>query len=316
MGHATFYPFRGERPFGTPPPERGPRDPPFWATIPHARARPPAPRRPVPERRPRPRVYDRAGGAAFTMDEFRPAKPNGMAVLFVVSGGWFSDHKDVNPLLAKPFNDRGITLFQVVPGSQPRYKIPEMEAMVSRAVRYVRANAVRLGVSPTRIGVTGMSSGGQLALMTGALANLGKPDAPDPRRSGLQPSGRDRRLRPADRHGRLRRAGAGCPGTRPGTRCSCPPSPPRPPTRRALAKAAKELSPDHLRHPRVPAHPPRPRGQGRSRAPGAVAGHGRRAREGGRRAPARRDPPARATTRASSWAARGAMFEWFEKTLK
>ncbi len=125
-------------------------------------------------------IYYKAGGAAFTMDEFRPAKPNGMAVLFMVSGGWVSDHKNINALLAGPFNAKGITLFEVVPGSQPRYKIPEMEVMVSQAVRYVRANATKLGVSPTKIGIVGMSSGGHLSLMSGAIANLGKPDAPDP----------------------------------------------------------------------------------------------------------------------------------------
>lgn len=125
-------------------------------------------------------IYYKSGGAAFTMDEFRPAKPNGMAVLFMVSGGWVSDHRSINPGLAMPFNAHGITLFEVVPGSQPRYKIPEMEAMISQAVRYVRANAAKLGVSPTKIGIVGMSSGGHLSLMAGALGAPGKPDAPDP----------------------------------------------------------------------------------------------------------------------------------------
>ncbi len=37
-------------------------------------------------------IYLKAGGAAFTMDVFKPAKPNKAAVVFMVSGGWVSDH--------------------------------------------------------------------------------------------------------------------------------------------------------------------------------------------------------------------------------
>jgi len=34
----------------------------------------------------------KSGGAAFTMDVVKPAKPNKAAVVFMVSGGWYSDH--------------------------------------------------------------------------------------------------------------------------------------------------------------------------------------------------------------------------------
>lgn len=187
-------------------------------------------------------IYMKAGGAAFTMDEFRPAKPNGMAVLFMVSGGWTSDHKDINALLAGPFNAKGITLFQVVPGSQPRYKIPEMEVMASQAVRYVRANAARLGVSPTKIGIVGMSSGGHLSLMTGALANLGKPDAKDPvERVSSRPDAIVAFAPPTDM------ADFGTPGRMPFNedkyKVFLPAFPAAPTDVPGLTKAAKELSP-------------------------------------------------------------------------
>ena len=125
-------------------------------------------------------VYMKSGGAAFTMDAFRPAKPNGIAVVSIVSGGWFSDHTGINAGLAKPFNDAGITVFEVVHGSQPRYKIPEIEAQISRAIRYVRANATRFGISPNKIGVFGGSAGGHLSLMSAVTADVGKADANDP----------------------------------------------------------------------------------------------------------------------------------------
>ncbi len=125
-------------------------------------------------------IYLKQGGAAFTMDAFRPAKPNGIAVVSIVSGGWFSDHTGINPGLAKPFTDAGITVFQVVHGAQPRYKIPEIEAQIGRAVRYVRANAAKYGVAPNKIGIFGGSAGGHLSLMSAVLGDDGKPDATDP----------------------------------------------------------------------------------------------------------------------------------------
>src|SRR5213075_2992849 len=55
-------------------------------------------------------IYMKAGGTAFTMDVLKPAKPNRAAVVFVVSGGWISDHsmlKGYEPDLEKVFVDAG-----------------------------------------------------------------------------------------------------------------------------------------------------------------------------------------------------------------
>lgn len=125
-------------------------------------------------------IYLKQGGAAFTMDVFKPAKPNGMAVIFVMSGGWFSDHSMINAGVAKGFNDNGITLIQVVHGSQPLYKIPQIEGQIVRSVRYVRANAARFGIDPKRIGMVGMSAGGHLTLMTAATGDDGNANSADP----------------------------------------------------------------------------------------------------------------------------------------
>ena len=125
-------------------------------------------------------IYMKSGGAAFTMDAFRPEKPNGKAVVFVVSGGWVSTHQGITPILAAPFNAAGITVFEVVHGAQPRYKIPEIKGQISRAMRYVRANASNYGVDPKRIGIFGMSAGGHLSLMAAVQGDDGDPEAKDP----------------------------------------------------------------------------------------------------------------------------------------
>ena len=39
------------------------------------------------------------------MDVFKPAKPNGIGVLWMVSGGWVSNYNSINPGLAAIFED-------------------------------------------------------------------------------------------------------------------------------------------------------------------------------------------------------------------
>src|SRR5207237_6917616 len=66
-------------------------------------------------------IYGRKYGTALTMDIFTPKKEiNGAAIVFVVSGGFFSSHEAIGPGLARPFLNRGYTVFAVVHGSQPR----------------------------------------------------------------------------------------------------------------------------------------------------------------------------------------------------
>jgi acetyl esterase/lipase/rhodanese-related sulfurtransferase len=132
-------------------------------------------------------IYGRKHGTALTLDVFAPAKPNGRGVLFMVSGGWFSAHAAINPGFYAPLLARGYTVFAVVHGSQPKYTIPEVLEDVHRAVRFVKANAAKYGVSPDKLGITGASAGGHLSLMQGTAGRPGDPDARDP--VDRQPSG-------------------------------------------------------------------------------------------------------------------------------
>ena len=125
-------------------------------------------------------IYMKQAGAAFTMDVFKPKISNGAAIIYLVSGGWFSSHDNINPQLAEGLNAEGFTVFEVVHGAQPRYKIQEISKMITRAVRFVRANAATYGVDPNRLGLTGASAGGHLSLMTAGTADDGDPTAKDP----------------------------------------------------------------------------------------------------------------------------------------
>jgi acetyl esterase/lipase len=75
--------------------------------------------------------------------------------------------------MEKIFGDAGFTVFSVVHGAQPRYKVPEIVEQVRTAVRFIHAHAADYGIDTNRVGVTGISSGGHLSLMI-----AGSPDSP------------------------------------------------------------------------------------------------------------------------------------------
>jgi acetyl esterase/lipase len=125
-------------------------------------------------------VYGRKFGTALTLDVFTPRKPNGAAVIWVVSGGWVSSHQAINPGPIKPYLDRGYTVFAVCHACQPKFTLPEILEDMHRAVRFIRYHARDYGIDPDKIGITGGSAGGHLSLMQGTAGDQGKPDAKDP----------------------------------------------------------------------------------------------------------------------------------------
>jgi len=127
-------------------------------------------------------VYGHKDGLALFYDVFAPPQPNGAAVLYMVSGGWFSRWQDPQQRIPsfQRLLDRGISVIAVHHGSAPLYKVPDAVADVRRAVRHVRRNAAAYRIDPNRLGVWGGSAGGHLALMLGLASDQGIPDAKDP----------------------------------------------------------------------------------------------------------------------------------------
>lgn len=124
-------------------------------------------------------IYNFKEGVATTMDVFTPRNNNGAAIIEVVSGGFNSSREAIRPNYPI-WLSRGYTVFAVVHGNQPRFQVTDMARDVTRAVRYIRYNAKVFGIDPQRIGVTGASSGGCLALLTAAGSDDGKAGARDP----------------------------------------------------------------------------------------------------------------------------------------
>jgi acetyl esterase/lipase len=124
-------------------------------------------------------VYGERHGAELTLDVVKPAAANGVGVVFVVSGSWKSGPDAVRPWLVAPLLRRGYTVFAVTHLSQPEASVSEIFEDVSRGVRFVRTHAAEYGIDPGRIGVTGGSAGGHLALMLATRGGPGPADAAD-----------------------------------------------------------------------------------------------------------------------------------------
>ena len=129
-------------------------------------------------------IYGHKYGMALTLDVFTPQRnANGIGIIWLVSGGWVSTPQFITFGFSKSMIDaltqRGYTVFAVIHGSQPKFTIPEMLKDVRRSVRYVRYHAADYHIAPDRIGITGASSGGQLALMQAMNGDSGNPDARD-----------------------------------------------------------------------------------------------------------------------------------------
>lgn len=127
-------------------------------------------------------VYGHKAGMALVYDVFKPARPNGAGVAFMMSAGWFSFWTPPASRAAsfRELLGHGFTVFAVYHGSAPRFKVPDAVADVRQAIRHIRANAASYGIDPQRIGVTGGSAGGHLSLMLGMAGDAGDPDAKDP----------------------------------------------------------------------------------------------------------------------------------------
>ncbi len=128
-------------------------------------------------------IYGRKDGMALTLVVMKPkVKSNNKAIISVRSGDWVSSYNgiEVTPTGLEQHLSKGFTIFTVMHGSQPRYAIPDELNDLKRAVRFIRYNAVKFGIDPDHIGITGGSSGGHLALLVATTDDKPDPVAQDP----------------------------------------------------------------------------------------------------------------------------------------
>ncbi len=153
------------------PPPRPPRLPDAWTaapTLPLWPAEPPGAADFAPQRLPNdwPAVFVR-NIAKPALHVFRPARPDGRAVLVIPGGAYqFVSVANEGAELAERVTPLGITVFVLtyrLPGEgwAARADVPLQDAQ--RAMRVIRAEASRYGVRPDNVAVLGFSAGGHLA---------------------------------------------------------------------------------------------------------------------------------------------------------
>ena len=128
-------------------------------------------------------IYGRKDGMALTMMMLKPAQhTNGKAIISVLNGNWVSSQKMMDAFLLRSnlYLESGFTLFGVMVSSQPQYTIPDEILDLKRAVRFIRYHAIDYGIDEGKIGITGSSSGGHLALMIATADDIFNPKSADP----------------------------------------------------------------------------------------------------------------------------------------
>ena len=112
-------------------------------------------------------VYSRVG-ETVAMDILRPKTAGANPTIVAIHGGGFraGSRNSYIPLCIKMAR-KGYTCATVSYRFAPRHQFPAPVEDVKAAVRFLRANAAKYNVDPDRIGATGGSAGGHLALMLG-----------------------------------------------------------------------------------------------------------------------------------------------------
>ncbi len=132
-------------------------------------------------------VYAEAHGLGLVMDVFAPESGgNGLGILDIVSGGWFSDRVMLNEHIGLGIYDtfcaRGYTVFAVSPGSITKFTGFQMVQHIHEALRYVKTHADEWGVAPERLGLMGASAGGHLAALAALEPRRARHTTRDPYR--------------------------------------------------------------------------------------------------------------------------------------
>lgn len=124
---------------------------------------------------------DDPDGATLTVFTPQYGHQSGAAVIIAPGGAYISLAGNLEGRQAADwFAARGVTAFVLRYRHGAGHPLPQALEDGERAVRFVRANALALGVDADRIGMMGFSAGGHVSAMTVTLSDDGDPDAASP----------------------------------------------------------------------------------------------------------------------------------------
>jgi acetyl esterase/lipase len=134
-------------------------------------------------------VYGMYSGTALLLDVHYPEQPNGFGIVFIPGSGWtaplgyaatpLKESRQVE-MYVPSLTHAGYTVFAITHRATPTFRYPAPLEDAQRAVRFIRYNAAKYGINPTRIGGSGGSSGGHLVSMLGTMDGTGDASDPDP----------------------------------------------------------------------------------------------------------------------------------------
>jgi len=118
--------------------------------------------------------YSNPSNEHLKLNLARPKKSDALApaVVCIHGGGWHSGNRESWDAVCKQLAERGYVAITVTYRFAPKYPFPAQAYDVKAAVRWLRANAERLGIDPNRIGAVGDSAGGHLATFLGATGGV------------------------------------------------------------------------------------------------------------------------------------------------
>ena len=128
--------------------------------------------------------YGRGGDYDLLLDLYRSNEPaqNVPALVFIHGGGWERHGRDYFAYWASHYAAKGYVCVSIDYRISSEAPFPAAVEDAKCAVRWVRANAARLGVDADRIAVIGQSAGAHLALMVAY-----SPDVPELEGEGGHP---------------------------------------------------------------------------------------------------------------------------------
>ncbi|GAA3681014.1 hypothetical protein GCM10023081_18920 [Arthrobacter ginkgonis] len=118
-------------------------------------------------------VFARRDTGDLLLDLHRPATGHPVpVVLWLHGGGWFTGDRTLAPDLGAGAAATGCALASIEYRLSGQALFPAQLHDVRAAIRFLRANAERFGLDPSRIGVWGASAGGHLAALAGLTGHI------------------------------------------------------------------------------------------------------------------------------------------------
>ena len=113
-------------------------------------------------------VYAKPDGQDLLARVYRPRGTPAVPLIGIVDvhgGAWNRGDRTVGVNVGRGLAAAGVVVASLDFRQGPKHKHPAASADVAAGVRWMRAHVQRLGVDPARIGVSGQSSGGHLAVL-------------------------------------------------------------------------------------------------------------------------------------------------------